>query len=142
MGICGTAGDELLVHACREGELVREVASIGLLDSIPIEFDATREGPRQIGWRADKGCVLNWVEAQDEGDPKNFPNTSPRDIVYAVDLSPTSPRKPQQIAATDLRCVPLVHASHACLDCILLDRILSVGCPQHDTPMWECQSFS
>lgn len=92
----------------REGNLVREVASIGLLDSIPIEFDATRKGPRQIGWRADTPCTLKWTEAQDEGDPKNFPDASPRDIVYAVDLSQRGSGDggdPQQIAATDLRCV-------------------------------------
>jgi hypothetical protein len=92
----------------REGQLVREVARIGLLDSIPIEFDATRKGPRQIGWRADKGCVLKWTEAQDEGDPKNYPDTTPRDVVYAVDFSKRGNGDggaPEQIAATDLRCV-------------------------------------
>jgi hypothetical protein len=80
---------------------------MGLLDSLPIEFDATRTGPRQIGWRADAGCVLKWTEAQDGGDPKKFPDVSPRDVVYAVDLSKRGSGDggpPQRIAATDLRC--------------------------------------
>lgn len=95
---------------------MREAASIGLLDSIPIKFDATRKGPRQIGWRADKGCVLKWCEAQDEGDPAKFPDAAPRDIVYAVDLSKRGDGDggaPQQIAATDLRYVSLL-AWYAC----------------------------
>ena len=98
--------NEERLRACREGRLVREVARIGLLDSIPIEFDATRKGPRQIGWRADKGCVLKWTEAQDEGDPAKFPDASPRDVVYAVDLSERGSGDggaPQQMAATELR---------------------------------------
>lgn len=102
----------------RQGQLVREVASISLLDSIPIEFDATRMGPRQIGWRADKGCTLKWTEAQDEGDPKNHPDTSPRDIMFAVDLSQRGSGNggdPVQIAATDLRSdFLLMFAMQAC----------------------------
>eukprot|EP00892_Ulva_mutabilis_P002989 jgi/Ulvmu1/12691/UM094_0049.1 len=88
----------------RDGNVVREVARLGLLDNIPIEFDATREGPRSISWRADKPAVLKWVEALDGGDPKSNPDTAPRDAVYAVDLAAgAGDAEPQKIATTDLR---------------------------------------
>ena len=44
--------------------MLHEVCRLPLLDSLPIEFDATREGPRAIGWRSDKAATLKWVEAQ------------------------------------------------------------------------------
>lgn len=92
-------------HACSEGNVVREVARLGLLDNIPIEFDATREGPRSISWRGDKPAELKWVEALDGGDPKNNPDTAPRDAVYSIDLSAgDNSAEPRRIAATDLRC--------------------------------------
>jgi hypothetical protein len=69
----------------RDGQLVQEIARIGLLDSIPIEFGATRTSPCRIGWHADGACVLKWTEAQDGGDSRKFLNVSPRDNVYAVD---------------------------------------------------------
>lgn len=92
---------------CRGGNVVREVARLGLLDNIPIEFDATREGPRSISWRGDKPAELKWVEALDGGDPKKNPDTAPRDAVYSVDLSAAAgDAEPRRIATTDLRCAP------------------------------------
>lgn len=49
---------------CRQGNMLREVCRLPLLDSLPIEFDATRTGPRAISWRSDKAATLKWVEAQ------------------------------------------------------------------------------
>jgi hypothetical protein len=89
---------------CRDGNVVHEVYRLGLQDSIPIEFDACRKGPRGISWRADKPRTLVWAEAQDKGDPKNFPDISPRDVVYSLDLSlPEDERTSERIAQTDMR---------------------------------------
>lgn len=94
------------VYVYRDGNLVREVARLGLQDNIPIEFDATRAGPRSISWRGDRPAELKWVEALDGSDPKNNPDTAPRDAVFAVDLSAAAggDAEVRQIAATDLRC--------------------------------------
>jgi hypothetical protein len=96
---------------------VRQVARLPLQDSLPIEFDATRTGPRSIGWRSDRDATLKWVEAQDGGDPVGNPDTAPRDVVFSVDLSERGAGDggaPQRLAATDLRCAPPTHAAHAC----------------------------
>lgn len=53
------------------GKMVSKVAEIPLAENIPKGFGATRTGPRSFSWRADKPASLYWVEAQDEGDPKN-----------------------------------------------------------------------
>jgi hypothetical protein len=84
---------------------VHEVCRLGLLDSLPIEFDATREGPRSIAWRADTPCTLKWVEALDKGDPKGNPDVAPRDAVFTLDFTaPLEGQAPLRIAATDFRC--------------------------------------
>lgn len=84
---------------------MHEVCRLGLQDSIPIEFDATREGPRGINWRSDKGATLKWVEAQDGGDPKKNPDVSPRDIAYTLDIGAgVEGQEPLAIAQTDFRC--------------------------------------
>lgn len=89
----------------RKGEVVHEVARLPLQDSIPIDFDATRTGPRSIDWRSDKPRMLTWAEAQDKGDPKKFPKCSPRDIVFGLDFQ-TPDCAVSKIAQTDLRCSP------------------------------------
>ncbi len=54
-----------------EGRLVKEVAKIPLMEDIPQGFDAVQKGPRSFNWRSDAPATLYWVEALDEGDPKN-----------------------------------------------------------------------
>ena len=89
---------------------MHEVCRLGLQDSIPIEFDATREGPRGVGWRADKGATLKWVEAQDGGDPKKNPDVSPRDVAYTLDIGAgVEGQAPLAIAQTDFRCASRPH---------------------------------
>ncbi len=44
-------------------------AHIPVADDIPQGFDARREGPRSVSWRADKPASLYWAEAIDGGDP-------------------------------------------------------------------------
>ena len=84
---------------------MHEICRLPLLDSLPIEFDATRTGPRSINWRSDAAATLKWVEAQDGGDPKRNPDVAPRDIVYALDLSKElQGQQPVQLCSTDFRC--------------------------------------
>ena len=87
--------------------MIHEVCRLGLLDSLPIEFDATREGPRSISWRSDAPCELKWVEALDKGDPKNNPDVQPRDAVFLLDFAkPLEGQAPRRVAATGFRCAP------------------------------------
>ncbi len=64
----------------QEGRVVETVAEIPLQDEVPIGFNATTTGPRSITWRNDEPATVVWVEAQDEGDPRQQVDT--RDIVY------------------------------------------------------------
>ncbi len=64
----------------RDGRVVETVAEIPLQDEVPIGFNATTTGPRNITWRNDAPATVVWVEAQDEGDPRVEVDT--RDIVY------------------------------------------------------------
>jgi dipeptidyl aminopeptidase/acylaminoacyl peptidase len=55
----------------KSGNLVRTVADIPVAENIPKGFGAVRTGPRNFTWRGDVAAELYWVEALDEGDPKN-----------------------------------------------------------------------
>lgn len=52
-----------------EGELVRLVEEIPLMEEVPRGFGATYPGPRYFTWRNDAPATLYWVEALDGGDP-------------------------------------------------------------------------
>lgn len=52
-----------------EGNLVRLVAEIPLMEEMPRGFGATYPGPRSFTWRNDAPASLYWVEALDKGDP-------------------------------------------------------------------------
>jgi dipeptidyl aminopeptidase/acylaminoacyl peptidase len=51
--------------------LVKQIADLPLADQVPIDFDAVPTGPRDADWRSDKPATLFWVEALDNGNPKN-----------------------------------------------------------------------
>ena len=53
-----------------DGQPVRTVADRPLADDLPVDFDATVKGPREVEWRSDAPATLLWAEAQDGGDPK------------------------------------------------------------------------
>lgn len=55
----------------KEGNEVKVVNEIPLNEIMPKGFMATREGKRNMGWRADKPATLYFVEALDNGDPAN-----------------------------------------------------------------------
>jgi dipeptidyl aminopeptidase/acylaminoacyl peptidase len=83
----------------KAGKKVKTVAQIPLDENRPTGFDATVTGPRNISWRADKGAMLYWVEAQDEGDPRN--DVKDREIVYTLDAPFAGEKK--KLATTPYR---------------------------------------
>ncbi len=52
------------------GQVARLIADLPLADQVPVNFDATRTGPRDAEWRADKPATVFWAEALDGGDPR------------------------------------------------------------------------
>lgn len=58
-------------------------AQIPLADDIPQGFDARREGPRSVSWRADVPASLYWTEAIDGGDPSV--EASFREQIFSLD---------------------------------------------------------
>ncbi len=53
----------------RSGKMISKLFTQPLSDSVPIEGVAP--GPRSIAWRPDEPATLTWVEALDEGNPRN-----------------------------------------------------------------------
>ncbi|WP_199099809.1 prolyl oligopeptidase family serine peptidase [Dyella sp. ASV21] len=53
----------------REGNVVKEIASLPLVEGLPTGNDAVTTGVRDIQWRADAPATLVWAQAQDGGDP-------------------------------------------------------------------------
>jgi len=76
----------------RKGHLVKTIASIPSSEDIPKGFGAVRKGPRSFGWRSDLPATLIWVEAQDEGDPKN--EVAIRDQMYVLPAPFTAEARP------------------------------------------------
>lgn len=68
--------------------------------NIPMGYDTSSPYPRQFGWRSDKPATIYWVEAQDQGDPKQHPAEF-MDIVYQLS-HPFSGEK-QVVAKTEKR---------------------------------------
>ncbi|MDY0200655.1 MAG: prolyl oligopeptidase family serine peptidase [Tenuifilaceae bacterium] len=66
-----------------KGHLIKTLAEIPLSETIPQGFSAVRKGPRSFQWRDDKPATIIWVEAQDEGDPKNLAEI--RDLLFSLD---------------------------------------------------------
>lgn len=67
----------------QKGKLIKKLFDAPLAENIPAGFDGVALGPREFGWRADKGAVLYWVEAQDNGNPSQ--QALIRDIVYILE---------------------------------------------------------
>ena len=78
------------------------VASLPLEDRIPIEGVPT--GPRSVGWHPTQPATLVWLEALDEGDPRN--KVTHRDRV--VSLADPFTGNPVEIARTEQRCTGLM----------------------------------
>ncbi|MEP6924583.1 MAG: S9 family peptidase, partial [Pyrinomonadaceae bacterium] len=52
-----------------DGKIVRKIASLPLADNLPV--DGVPTGARGYGWIPTENATLMWVEALDEGNPKN-----------------------------------------------------------------------
>jgi dipeptidyl aminopeptidase/acylaminoacyl peptidase len=53
-----------------EGQPVRTLVDRPLADDLPVDFDSTVKGVREVEWRSDAPATLVWAEALDGGDPK------------------------------------------------------------------------
>ncbi|HRA90307.1 MAG TPA: prolyl oligopeptidase family serine peptidase, partial [Planctomycetaceae bacterium] len=80
------------------GEFEYLIASQSLEDRIPIEGVPT--GPRSVGWQATQPSTLVWMEALDEGDPRN--KVPHRDRVMTLAAPFNNP--PTELAKTEERC--------------------------------------
>jgi len=81
----------------RRGEVVRRIADLPLAENVPINGVAT--GPRAFRWRPDQPATLVWIEALDEGNPKN--KVPHRDRVLALAAPFTG--APSELAKTGYR---------------------------------------
>lgn len=54
----------------RQGQLIREIASLPLTENVPTTFGSVATGVRSLGWRADAAATLYWAEALDGGDAR------------------------------------------------------------------------
>ncbi|MGB3463619.1 MAG: prolyl oligopeptidase family serine peptidase [Cyclobacteriaceae bacterium] len=52
-----------------DAKMVQTAMEVPLMEVMPKGFMATREGRRNMFWRADKPATLVWTEALDKGDP-------------------------------------------------------------------------
>jgi dipeptidyl aminopeptidase/acylaminoacyl peptidase len=81
----------------RRGELARKVADVP--SSEGIVMNGVQVGPRQYQWRPDQPATLTWVEALDQGNPKN---AAPfRDRVLTLSAPFTG--QPAEFAKTEWR---------------------------------------
>ncbi|WP_020607102.1 S9 family peptidase [Spirosoma spitsbergense] len=72
------------------GRLVKRLASVPLMETVPLGFDAVRPGMRSISWRSDVPATLVYAEAQDGGDPAK--KVTIRDRVYVLSAPFTTPK--------------------------------------------------
>lgn len=66
-----------------DGNLVKTILEIPLIEDLPKGFMAVRKGMRSLQWRDDKPSTIIWAEALDGGDPAM--DTEYRDAVYEQD---------------------------------------------------------
>ncbi|MGH7531188.1 MAG: S9 family peptidase [Gemmatimonadales bacterium] len=79
------------------GEVVKEIAKLPLDETTPI--GGVRTGVRSANWRPDQPASLVWVEALDEGNPRN--KVEHRDRVLTLDAPFTA--EPRELARTVAR---------------------------------------
>jgi dipeptidyl aminopeptidase/acylaminoacyl peptidase len=85
----------------RNGEVAKKIADVPTSEGIPINGVLT--GPRQYRWRPDQPATLTWVEALDEGNPKNAAPYRDR----LVTLSAPFTGQPAEFAKTEWRFASL-----------------------------------
>ncbi len=87
------------IYAASEGNKVRTIVKVPLIEDLPKGFMAERTGPRNIAWRSDKPNTLIYTEALDGGDPAN--DVPYRDKLMA--LTPPFDGAPALLLKTTLR---------------------------------------
>lgn len=73
------------------GDLVKMMLDVPLIEDIPKGFMSTRTGPRSLRWRADRPSTLYWAEALDGGDANV--EAEYRDAVYELDAPFTGEKR-------------------------------------------------
>jgi dipeptidyl aminopeptidase/acylaminoacyl peptidase len=81
----------------RRGELVKKIADLPSSEGTPI--NGVQPGPRACRWRPDQPATLTWVEALDEGNPKNNVPFRERLVTLAAPFDGT----PVELAKTEWR---------------------------------------
>jgi len=64
----------------KNGDLIKVLLEVPLIEDLPKGFDAVRLGKRNIQWREDKPSTIVWVEALDGGNPSI--DVTHRDAVF------------------------------------------------------------
>jgi dipeptidyl aminopeptidase/acylaminoacyl peptidase len=82
-----------------QGAEIQEIASLPLLEEVPIGFDATTPGPRGHDWRPGEPATLSWREALDGGDPRR--EAELRDELWSWEAP--FEQEPRSLARTELR---------------------------------------
>ena len=81
----------------RRGELAKKIADVPTSEGIPI--NGVQVGPRQYRWRPDQPATAVWVEALDEGNPKNTVPFRDRVVTLAAPFTAA----PAELAKTEWR---------------------------------------
>ena len=81
----------------RRGELAKKIADVPTSEGIPI--NGVQIGPRVYRWRPDQPATITWVEALDEGNPKNTVPFRDRVVSLAAPFTST----PTELAKTEWR---------------------------------------
>jgi dipeptidyl aminopeptidase/acylaminoacyl peptidase len=89
------------VYGVEDGMRYRTIADEPLAEDVPIDFDAVRQGPRDVEWRAGKPATLLWAEAQDKGNPRL--DAPVRDKLFTLDAPWNAAQQPRLLASLPLR---------------------------------------
>jgi dipeptidyl aminopeptidase/acylaminoacyl peptidase len=81
----------------RRGEVAKKIADVPTSEGIPI--NGVQIGPRQYRWRPDQPATIVWVEALDEGNPKNPAPFRDRVVTLAAPFTGA----PAELAKTEWR---------------------------------------
>jgi dipeptidyl aminopeptidase/acylaminoacyl peptidase len=81
----------------RQGDAVKKIADLPSSEGTPI--NGVQPGPRGFRWRPDQPATVTWVEALDEGNPRNNVPFRDRIVALAAPFSGT----PVELARTEWR---------------------------------------
>ncbi|MGI8785327.1 MAG: prolyl oligopeptidase family serine peptidase [Acidobacteriota bacterium] len=87
----------------RRGEAVKKIADVPSSEGIPI--NGVQAGPRSHRWHPGQPARIIWVEALDEGNPKN--NVPFRDRIVALEAPFAGPTV--EVAKTEWRCTSFLY---------------------------------